>query len=129
MLSGMSNIEQLKENMDTFDNFEPLTDAERRVIAEVLEEIRKIPTIPCTFCKYCTPNCPQNINIPRIISLLNDYNTYQNLEANVRRYNMMTKGGRGKASDCIECGSCEKNCPQYIKIMSVLKVAAKAFEN
>jgi len=127
VLSGMSSIEQLKENMETFDNFEPLTDSERRVIAEVVEEIRKIPTIPCTACKYCTPNCPQNINIPRIISLLNDYTIYRSLEPNVRRYNMMLKGGRGKASDCIECGSCEGHCPQNIKIISVLKEAAKTF--
>jgi len=128
VLSGMSNMEQLKENMETFDNLKPLTDAERKVISEVLAELSKIPTIPCTACKYCTTNCPKGINIPRIISLLNDYNVYKNLDANVRRYNMMINGGRGKASSCIQCGKCESHCPQNIKIISALSEAAKAFE-
>lgn len=128
VLSGMSNMQQLIENMDTFDSLEPLTQAEHGVISEVMEELSKIPTIPCTACKYCVPNCPQNINIPRTIELLNDYNIYKNLDANVRRYNMMTKGSRGRASSCIECGKCEGYCPQNIKIMSVLVEAAKAFE-
>ena len=128
VLSGMSNMQQLIENMDTFDNLKPLTEAEHRVISEVMEELSKIPTIPCTACKYCTPNCPQKINIPRVISLLNDYNTYRNLDANVRRYNMLTKSDKGKASSCIKCGKCESYCPQNIKIMSVLEEAAKAFE-
>jgi len=128
VLSGMSSMEQLVENMDTFDNLEPLTNDERKVISEALAELSKIPTIPCTACKYCTTNCPKSINIPRIIALLNDYTTYMNLDANKRRYNMMTSGGRGRASDCIQCGKCENHCPQNIKIISVLSEAAKAFE-
>jgi len=128
VLSGMSNLEQIKDNISIFDNFKPLTDEEQKLISKVVEELRKIPTIPCTGCRYCTSNCPQNIGIPSIIDLYNDYSIYKNLDANLRRYNMMVKGGRGRASDCVECRSCESACPQNINITDILKEAAKVFD-
>ena len=80
-----------------------------------------------TGCKYCITNCPQNINTPGIIGLLNEYNKYQALQANKRSYGMMTGMG-GKASSCVECRSCEDHCPQNIKIIDILKKAADLFE-
>ena len=127
VLSGMSDISQLRDNMETFDNFEPLTEAEYEVINTAMEALSKIPTIPCTGCKYCVSNCPKRINIPRLIPLLNDFRTYQNLDANKRRYYMTTARG-GKASDCILCGECERHCPQNIPITKVLSDISKAFE-
>ncbi len=127
VLSGMSDMQQLRDNMDTFDNFKPLTEDEHKVIKTAVEMLSKMPTIPCTGCKYCVTNCPKRINIPRLIPLINDFRTYRNLDANKRRYNMTTARG-GKASDCILCSECERHCPQNLKITGILSDIAKTFE-
>jgi predicted aldo/keto reductase-like oxidoreductase len=127
VLSGMSEMKQLVENMDTFDDFEPLTEKELGVIAKVMEELSKVPTIPCTACKYCVNNCPEKINIPAIIKLYNDFKTFRNLDANIRRYEFATANS-GKASSCVKCGECERRCPQNIPIIETLSKIASAFE-
>ncbi len=127
VLSGMSEMSHMIQNTETFDNFEPLTKAELGVIAEALEMLSKMPTVPCTACKYCVDSCPERINIPGIIKLYNDYHIYRNLEANKRRYDMVTARG-GKASSCVKCGECERHCPQNIHIRDTLELAAKDFE-
>ncbi len=80
ILSGMSNIEQMNENLDTFDNFEPITEEEQKVILEVTAKINKVEQIPCTDCRYCVEGCPVNIQIPNIIGPLNTYSIYGNLD-------------------------------------------------
>ncbi|MDR0818795.1 MAG: aldo/keto reductase [Oscillospiraceae bacterium] len=134
VLSGMSNVEQVDDNTKTTDNAGPLNDAEKKVIANALEELKKVPTIPCTACRYCVDDCPKSINTPGIIGILNDYAKYQNLAGAKRSYGMTTGGGpmpgavAAKSSDCIECGSCENHCPQHIKIIETHKEAVKLFE-
>jgi predicted aldo/keto reductase-like oxidoreductase len=127
VLSGMSNLEQLDENTQTMMDFKPLTDAERAVIDEAVKAFSKISTIPCTACKYCMDECPQKINIPGIIGMLNDYTKYQSAANQRFGYNMMTGAG-GKASSCVECRLCEKHCPQNIEITKHLKEAVKLYE-
>ena len=127
ILSGMSNLEQVEENTRIMADMPALEDADREMLGRVIEKLESLPTIPCTGCKYCITNCPQNINTPGIIGLLNEYNKYQALQANKRSYGMMTGMG-GKASSCVECRSCEDHCPQNIKIIDILKKAADLFE-
>jgi predicted aldo/keto reductase-like oxidoreductase len=122
----MSDMQQMIENTDTFDNFVPLSDAEHKVIDNALELLSKVPTIPCTGCKYCEENCPKKIGVPRIFGVYNTYLTYQNLDGNRRRYGLLA-GGR--ASECIECGLCEEHCPQNLPIRKLLKTVAADFES
>lgn len=127
VLSGMSQKNQVAENMDIFDNFEPLSGAELKVINEAVDMLSKMPTVPCTGCKYCANHCPESINIPGMIKLYNDYITYRNLDANILRYKFAVGSG-GRASSCIKCGECERRCPQGIRIKDTLVNVASDFE-
>ena len=127
VLSGMSTLEQVDDNTRTMLDFKPLTPEERKVIAKAVEKFNEIPLIPCTSCRYCTPDCPQEIQIPMIISLLNDYTRYQNVEGLKRTYGRMTGRG-GTAGSCVGCGSCEDHCPQHLKIRDFMQKAAGLFE-
>ena len=133
VLSGMSELSHVDDNTKTADSFTPLSDAEMKVIANVMDELKKIPTIPCTECRYCVNDCPQKINTPGILNLLNEYTLYQNLPGAKRIYGFVTGGGPfggspAKASDCTGCGSCEGICPQKIKIIDAHKKAVSLFE-
>ena len=127
-LSGMSNLEQVDENTRVMKDMEPLTEAYRAMLGEVVKKLESLPTIPCTGCKYCITNCPKEIPTPAIINMLNEYTKYQNLRGSKRSYGMMTGRGGGKASDCIGCKSCEDHCPQHLPITELLKKAADLFE-
>ena len=132
ILSGMSEFEHVKNNRQTFS--EPLTisaeDNNKRL--KILETLNKLKLIPCTSCKYCEQDCPKNIPISNIFSWFNAFShTGSNditfagrFKNNYRRVTFE----RGKASDCIKCGNCEKRCPQKIKIRQHLAEAAKIFE-
>ena len=127
VLSGMSNLDQMNDNLSYMSNFQPLKDSERRIIAQVVEELKKVPTIPCTSCRYCIDGCPQKINIPGIFECYNNYKLYDNLDGAKGHYQWMTNRG-GKASDCIACGACESHCPQRIQIPDRLKEVAEVLE-
>lgn len=127
VLSGMSNIDQMNDNVSYMSDSRPLKEWELETIARVVEELKKIPKIPCTACKYCVDDCPQKINIPGIFEGYNDYKLYKNLDASKGHYSWMTGKG-GKASACIACGSCESHCPQHIGIIDSLKEIAKVLE-
>ena len=127
VLSGMSNEEQLQDNTSYMKDFKPLTDKERAVIAEVVEIFNRAPKIPCTACQYCVDDCPMKINIPRIFSTMNHYMTFGNLEAAQRSYENVVKD-RGRASECLHCGSCESRCPQHIEIIKELEKIAATLE-
>ncbi|WP_058484916.1 aldo/keto reductase [Defluviitalea phaphyphila] len=127
VLSGMSNMEQLIDNINSISNFKPLNEEEKLIIQKVQKELLKIKTIPCTLCQYCVKDCPQSINIPKIISIYNTYKVYNNFEKSRNNYSKLIKKW-GKAYECISCKSCESNCPQHIKIIDTLKEAAKQFE-
>jgi predicted aldo/keto reductase-like oxidoreductase len=132
VLSGMSDMEQVEDNIKIADEMGPLTSDENKVINQAMDEIKKVPQIQCTSCKYCREPCPKDINIPVIINSLNDYAKYQNLRAIKRMYTMITGGAWGgkpaKASDCISCGVCQTHCPQNIEIIEAMKEAVNLFE-
>ena len=127
VLSGMSDEAQMVDNCKVLKDMKPLGGKEREAIDEVVEILKNTPTISCTDCKYCVDDCPQNINIPSIISNINNYTLYDNLPGAKRSYGFSTNE-RGSASDCIECGACESRCPQHIEIIEHMKKAASLFE-
>ena len=127
VLSGMSTLDQMKDNLSYMENFQPLTDDERAVVAKVQAALEAMPTIPCTGCQYCTKDCPQQINIPGVFGSVNTYLTYDSLAGAKGSYGWATAHG-GKASDCIGCGQCEAACPQHISIIDELKKAADLLE-
>ena len=127
ILSGMSTQEQMEDNMNTFKNFEPLSDEEQQAIEKVKEVMFRVELIGCTACRYCTDGCPMSISIPDIISAIN---TKRKFPGDMRPqffYNGLVDR-TGKASDCIECGQCEGVCPQHLPIIEILKEGVEKFE-
>ena len=126
VLSGMSNVEQMKDNLSYMENFKPLDETEREAVERVTEKLEKIPQIPCTSCKYCIEGCPQNIPINQIFRIQNEFDKYNNINAAKWEYkNAVTKDGRNGADACVGCGQCENICPQHIEIIDHLKRAAE----
>lgn len=125
ILSGMSNMEQLEDNIQLVKNFEPLNSDEQQAVAKVTEILKKQQIIPCTECRYCTEGCPANIAIPDIFSAYNEL-TARNEKANDMYISAIQAGG--KASDCIQCGKCEEICPQKLEIRHLLKKCKYNFE-
>lgn len=130
VLSGMSNIAQMEDNLSYMTDFKPLDEHEQKVIEQVREAFAAIPTIPCTACGYCMKDCPQNIAIFDTFRAVNNYRLYTNLAASKQRYERATTGKeKAKASACIGCGQCEEECPQHIAIREELKAAAELLED
>lgn len=123
ILSGMTTMDQLDDNLATFNNFEPLTDAEQKTIEEVVALMRSRIQNGCTGCRYCMP-CPAGVKIPECFSAWNTYHMYQNY--NIVKGNWENHiGEAGQAKNCIKCGKCEKACPQKLSIREdLVKVQA-----
>ena len=117
-LSGMSNFEQLKENIRTFSEDKPLSDKEMDTILDIADKrIEKI-SLPCTACRYCTTHCPQGLDIPSLIALYNEHCfTHGGFIAPMA---LMAVPDDKKPSACIGCRSCEAVCPQQIKISEAM---------
>lgn len=126
VLSGMSTGAQLKDNTAFMENFIPLS-AEEYALAENIEkELKRAIKVPCTSCRYCMEVCPKNIAIPDYFGLLNLYAvTGKKTNMYYERFSM----NHGKASECLKCGLCEKNCPQHISIRKMLEEFAALYEN
>ena len=117
-LSGMSNMEQLKENIATYEEAKPLSEKEMSVLTGIADKMTKSSSLPCTSCRYCTTHCPQGLDIPMLIGLYNEH--------------ILTGGGflapmalmavedERKPSACVGCRSCEAVCPQQIKISEAM---------
>ena len=127
VLSGMSNFEQLKDNVDYMKDFKPLDEREMATVLKVGELLRNMGGIPCTACRYCTAGCPMNISIPDLFSCYNTKVQFNDWNASYY-YNIHTQDGHGKASDCIKCGNCENICPQHLEIRNLLEKVSKTFE-
>ncbi len=128
VLSGMSNLEQMRDNIATMRDFKPLTADERAAIERAVRLINAVPTIPCTKCKYCVEQCPKAINIPGIFSAMNLYLRYNNLPGAKGGYAEAVGKGAG-AADCLKCGTCTSRCPQHIQVMDELARCAQLFEH
>lgn len=126
VLSGMSNIEQMKDNISFMKNFKPLSEEEQAVIRRAQTMIEGDKSIPCTACHYCTGGCPKNIPIPEIFSVKNRQRGNAAFRGR-REYTIATQG-KGRASECIECGQCENACPQQINVVTRLKDCVAQFE-
>ena len=124
VLSGMSNLEQMKDNIHTMKDFVPFSEQEFAAVAQVSKVMASRSIVPCTGCRYCTAGCPMQISIPDLFAYYNDKTQYFGGDYN---YMMKTADG-GKASSCIQCGKCEAICPQHLKIRELLVSVAKAFE-
>ena len=125
-LSGMSSMEQMRDNVSFMKDFRPLDKRESDAIEVVKEIFKSKRLIACTGCSYCTDGCPMRISIPDMFADLNAKALHKNWNSDF--YFMVHTQGRGKPSDCIECGQCESVCPQHLPIIETLKKAAKAFE-
>ena len=129
VLSGMSTIEQMEDNLSYMKDFDGMTDEERETIAKAREALAAIPLIPCTACDYCAKVCPMEIGISGTFAAKNLYTLYGNMKVAAGREKWLVEGrGRKYASECIGCGSCEEVCPQHIGIREELEKAAELFK-
>ena len=126
-LSGMSTLEQMTDNLSAMTNFQPLSEAEMAGIDRVREMLARENLIPCTACRYCVDGCPKRIPIPELFSCMNQNKRGEGDWNSKFYYNNHIRAGR-KASACVECGACEKVCPQHLEIRKLLKEVANHFE-
>ena len=128
VLSGMSDVAQMDDNLSFMKDFNGLDDGQRALIARAREAMSRIPLIPCTSCDYCAKVCPMEIGISGTFAAKNLYTLYQDLGRAKHEEGWLVGGhGRKQAVNCIECGACEEACPQHIGIRGELKEAAELF--
>ena len=123
ILSGMSNEEQMADNLKTMGDFKPLSDAEYEMIDKVRTVFQGLHKIPCTNCRYCVDGCPAGIPIPDLFAVFNEKK--RNKEGNTADADYAAL--EAKPSACVGCGQCEAECPQHLRIRQLLKAVDKAF--
>ena len=127
VLSGMSSLEQMEDNLSYMKNFQPLDELERTAIQKAQEAINGIKSLPCTACHYCTAGCPKRIPIPEIFAARNKQLLWGQMEEGRTDYAQAVENG-GRASDCIACGQCVRACPQQLTVIDYLKDCAVQFD-
>lgn len=130
VLSGMSTLEQVRENCATFNGFEPISEDECAVLARAADVVGRGTAVACTACAYCTHGCPACIPIPQYFALLNGYHRFDGGGRNsyIVYYKNLVNGGAAPASDCIGCGACERACPQHLPVRECLERASALFD-
>lgn len=128
VLSGMSTIEQMRDNVTVMKNFDGFSDEQKATIEKAQEELKKMPIVPCTSCEYCAKVCPANIGISGSFSAINELTLFNSFEtAKGTEEWSVTNKGKARAVECIKCGKCEEACPQGIAIREELDKVAEAF--
>ena len=125
ILSGMSTLEQVEDNLKTFQNLRPLTKDEYDLLEDVLQEISKISSIACTACKYCHEHCPQGLDIATCFSLYNELKRGSSHWNRKMMYGVLER----KADQCTACGACLEHCPQQLAIPEGLSEVHKTFKD
>ena len=130
VLSGMSDMAQMQDNLSAMRDFVPLNDKEKEAVRKVCQIFHSLNLIPCTSCRYCVEEsqCSKGIRIPDMFSSMNAHEAFHNWNTAYYYNNVITGEGHGKASECIRCGKCEKVCPQHLPIRKLLKKVAATFE-
>lgn len=122
VLSGMSSVEQMKDNLSFMKDFSGLSAKEKEIIEKAREELKKVPLIPCTTCDYCAKVCPAEIGISGSFTAMNYLSLYGDKTAAVGQENWLVGGhGKKRANECVKCGKCEEACPQHIEIRKELE--------
>ena len=124
VLSGMTTMEQLQENIETFREPDPTTDAEKELLQQVVATMANM--VPCTACRYCCEGCPQSLDIPKLISMYNEIGFDNPFTL---RYTLDAMNAEELPSACLACGACTQLCPQGIEIPDVMKRFAEAIAN
>lgn len=128
VLSGMSNLAQMEDNLKNCVPFVPLSEKEIKAINKVADYLSHEPLIGCTGCRYCVPGCPKHIAIPDLFRLSNRRKKLENIWSILGEYKETLEKGSSPASACIKCGACERICPQKLKIREHLEEVKKQFE-
>lgn len=125
VLSGMSDMAQLEDNVSLLTGFEPMNEKELEAVAKVVEEIRKVNDIPCTGCRYCM-DCPMGVDIPEIFAIYSRLKIFGKDKSFVEDYKEVMENGNG-AEHCISCQQCMNHCPQSIEIPDKLAMIHRLY--
>ena len=126
VLSGMSSVAQMEDNLKTMKDFRPLDEKEMQLIHQAQQALDADKSIPCTACHYCTKGCPMKIPIPEIFNVINRRKGSPEFRT-IREYTIVTTD-RGTAGSCVACGQCESACPQGLPVISLLQKCAAELE-
>ena len=134
ILNGVSSLEQMESSINIFKNIQPLTEEEYGLINKVRDIVNELTPVKCTECNYCIEHCPVHIPISKYFTAYNTFyiNKTQNgdpVNAAVNYLVLSEKEEYGAANECIECGACEKYCPQHLEIPKLLKDVDKELNN